>query len=228
MKRSTPFFLRTAGLSIVELIMASAVGGVVITATLAAFITLQRSGATYMASSEARANQVRLVEALQRDLRNATSYTLGGGGALPFTMILPGRYSAYESTGNRAGEPKTGTGIRQQVTINPITGKAVATSPATVRFFATNQSGQLVVNREITWTEGGALKTAARPVAQFAPGAAISITEIREPVGQSGGTIVRAATVKVRSAAATQRRGSAPATLEMGETVYLRGKVYTR
>ena len=229
MKLSTSTFLRRAGFTIVELVMATAVGGVVISASIAGFVTMQRSGVIYMASSEARANQVRLVEALQRDLRNATSYTLGTGGALPFTMVLPGRYSEYEAGGNRAGEPKHGSdAIRQKVKVDFRTGKAVTDTTATVRFFATTEPRRRVVHREVTWTEGGALKTASRPVAQLAQGATVNIAEIVEPIPQSTKTVVRSAVITVRSAAETQRNGRTPSTFAMSETVFLRGKVYTR
>ena len=231
-----PFTLRSpgrAGFTIVELVMAIAVGGVVITATLGAFITMQRSGAIYMASGEARGNQVRLVEALQRDLRNATGFGPSGPPtttprSLPFTRVLPGRYQDYESTGNRSGEPKPGAGSIIALAVDSAVGRVTDGDAATVRFFATSEPNRLVVHREVTWSQLGILRTASRPIAHFAPGAAITITGISQPIKGTTRTTVRAVEVKVRAAAATQRIGRAPAVVEMSETVFLRGKFYAR
>jgi hypothetical protein len=232
MKLPTLQSIRKAAFTIVELVVASSVGGVVIAASLAGFVAMQRSGAIYMASSEARANQVRLVEALQRDMRNAISHTTAAGNILPISLVLPNRYSDYELTGNRAGEPRLGAAAaRQPVNIVRAKNKVVNVSTVTVRYFSTSGSNQLVVHRELTWADaGGVQRTASRPIAQFAPGAQITLTDISEPI--SGTNPIKykviAATVTIRSAATTQRAGRAPTAFAMSETVFLRNKVYTR
>jgi prepilin-type N-terminal cleavage/methylation domain-containing protein len=232
MKFSINSLIRNAGFTMVELLLTSSVGAVVIAATLVGFVTVQRSGVVYMASSEARANQVRLIDALQRDLRNATSYTLGGGGALPITMSLPNRFSDYELTGNRAGEPKLGAGaVRPAVTIDITTGKWRIQTP--FRFASFRQMSPIAwwsSRGDMDFGRGENSLETDRPIPD---GAQITIEEIPREFSQSTASPdpkVRVATavLTVRSAAATQANRRTPATFSMSETLFLRNKVYTR
>ena len=82
-------------------------------------VALQRGFAATTSWSDARTNQVRVLDSLAVDLRNAiaTSFTTSADGltnTLPLTLTIPMRYSAYETTGPLAGDP-----ARSATVVNP-------------------------------------------------------------------------------------------------------------
>jgi type II secretory pathway pseudopilin PulG len=212
--------IRRAGFTIAELAVATGVGGVLFTAGMTAFVTLQRAGVTYTVAADSRANQVRLLEALQRDLRSASACTFKSDGTLPITMKLPNRYRDYETTGNRAGEPlQDPTLARLTVDVDPKSGRAKVTGEVTVRFFSQTTSSGIVVNREVTWTNDGVSKTASRAIGNFSADASIKVLP-------EAGTKPTSATITIQSAAAATRSGRAPVASRVTETVFLRGLAY--
>lgn len=93
--------------TLTEILISMAVVGFVAATGLAAFVTLQR-GFVYMSAwSDAKANQVRLLDSLAIDLRAASSIVESSakGSPLRLTMKIPKRYASYETVGFRAGDP---------------------------------------------------------------------------------------------------------------------------
>lgn len=215
-------------MGLTELIIATAVGSVMTAAALGAFVGLQRAGTTYAVSGEARANQVRLLEALQRDLRAATSYTLGVNNALPVTIKMRQLYSDYETSRSRAGEPKQGAGTTRQIqAIDPDTGNLLAGPEITVRFVSAAVNGGIVVSREVTWPGAGG-GTASRAIANFTAGTVVTVQENPGVINPTTGMPLTpsSATLTVKAAPATQRSGRAPVAVTMSETVFLRARTY--
>lgn len=102
------------GFTLTEILVTMAVIGFVAAAASASFITLQR-GFVYLSTwSDAKANQVRMMDALAIDLRAASSIVSSSAKGAPFALTLkvPRRYSAYETTGFRAGDPVRPTNVQ--------------------------------------------------------------------------------------------------------------------
>lgn len=108
-----------AGMTLPEIIVALAILGIVLSMCYGSSVALQRGFAATTSWSDARTNQVRVLDSLAVDLRNATatSFTTSADGltnTLPLTLTIPMRYSAYETTGPLAGDP-----ARSATVVNP-------------------------------------------------------------------------------------------------------------
>jgi prepilin-type N-terminal cleavage/methylation domain-containing protein len=102
-----------------EIMVALAILGIVLSMCYGSSVALQRGFAATTSWSDARTNQVRVLDSLAVDLRNAiaTSFTTSADGltnTLPLTLTIPMRYSAYETTGPLAGDP-----ARSATVVNP-------------------------------------------------------------------------------------------------------------
>ena len=105
------------GITLIELMVALAILGIVLSVCYGSSIALQRGFASTTSWTDARANQLRVLDSLAVDLRNssATSFTIGADGVtntLPLTLTIPMRYQpnpspspAYDATGPLAGDP---------------------------------------------------------------------------------------------------------------------------
>jgi prepilin-type N-terminal cleavage/methylation domain-containing protein len=107
------------GMTLVEIMVALAILGIVLSMCYGSSVALQRGFAATTSWSDARTNQVRVLDSLAVDLRNAiaTSFTTSADGltnTLPLTLTIPMRYSAYETTGPLAGDP-----ARSATVVNP-------------------------------------------------------------------------------------------------------------
>ena len=108
-----------AGMTLPEIMVALAILGIVLSMCYGSSVALQRGFAATTSWSDARTNQVRVLDSLAVDLRNATatSFTTSANGltnTLPLTLTIPMRYSAYETTGPLAGDP-----ARSATVVNP-------------------------------------------------------------------------------------------------------------
>jgi prepilin-type N-terminal cleavage/methylation domain-containing protein len=108
-----------AGMTLPEIMVALAILGIVLSMCYGSSVALQRGFAATTSWSDARTNQVRVLDSLAVDLRNATatSFTTSADGltnTLPLTLTIPMRYSAYETTGPLAGDP-----ARSATVVNP-------------------------------------------------------------------------------------------------------------
>ncbi len=110
---------RGGGMTLAEIMVALAILGIVLSMCYGSSVALQRGFAATTSWSDARTNQVRVLDSLAVDLRNAiaTSFTTSADGltnTLPLTLTIPMRYSAYETTGPLAGDP-----ARSATVVNP-------------------------------------------------------------------------------------------------------------
>ena len=106
-------------MTLVEIMVALAILGIVLSMCYGSSVALQRGFAATTSWADARTNQVRVLDSLAVDLRNATatSFTTSADGltnTLPLTLTIPMRYSAYETTGPLAGDP-----ARSATVVNP-------------------------------------------------------------------------------------------------------------
>jgi prepilin-type N-terminal cleavage/methylation domain-containing protein len=107
------------GMTLVEIMVALAILGIVLSMCYGSSVALQRGFAATTSWADARTNQLRVLDSLAVDLRNATatSFTTSADGltnTLPLTLTIPMRYSAYETTGPLAGDP-----ARSATVVNP-------------------------------------------------------------------------------------------------------------
>lgn len=106
-------------MTLVEIMVALAILGIVLSMCYGSSVALQRGFAATTSWADARTNQLRVLDSLAVDLRNATatSFTTSADGltnTLPLTLTIPMRYSAYETTGPLAGDP-----ARSATVVNP-------------------------------------------------------------------------------------------------------------
>jgi prepilin-type N-terminal cleavage/methylation domain-containing protein len=107
------------GMTLAEIMVALAILGIVLSMCYGSSVALQRGFAATTSWADARTNQLRVLDSLAVDLRNAiaTSFTTSSDGltnTLPLTLTIPMRYSAYETTGPLAGDP-----ARSATVVNP-------------------------------------------------------------------------------------------------------------
>ncbi len=107
------------GMTLAEIMVALAILGIVLSMCYGSSVALQRGFAATTSWADARTSQVRVLDSLAVDLRNATatSFTTSADGltnTLPLTLTIPMRYSAYETTGPLAGDP-----ARSATVVNP-------------------------------------------------------------------------------------------------------------
>jgi len=107
------------GMTLVEIMVALAILGIVLSVCYGSSVALQRGFAATTSWADARTNQLRVLDSLAVDLRNATatSFTTSADGltnTLPLRLTIPMRYSAYETTGPLAGDP-----ARSATVVNP-------------------------------------------------------------------------------------------------------------
>ena len=86
------------GLTLVEIMVALALLGIVLSVCYGSSVALQRGFASTTSWTDARTNQLRVLDSLAVDLRNATakSFTTSADGLTFLTLTIPMRYSDYE------------------------------------------------------------------------------------------------------------------------------------
>ena len=96
-------------MTLVEIMIALAILGIVLSVCYSSSVALQRGFIYTSAWTDARINQVRVLDSLAVDLRDATkidpfppSTSLATPAPLPITLTIPNRYTAYRSTGDPA------------------------------------------------------------------------------------------------------------------------------
>src|SRR6266487_5490851 len=110
------------GMTLPEIMIALAILGIVLSVCYGSSVALQRGFASTTSWADARTNQLRVLDSLALDLRNATakSFTPSADGltnTLPLTLTIPMRYSAYETTGPLAGDPAR-SALRVEPSVN--------------------------------------------------------------------------------------------------------------
>src|SRR6266567_2687907 len=121
------------GMTLAEIMVALAILGIVLSMCYGSSVALQRGFAATTSWTDARTNQLRVLDSLALDLRNATakSFTPSADGltnTLPLTLTIPMRYKpnpssspAYETTGPLAGDPARSAQVVEP-SVNPTTG----------------------------------------------------------------------------------------------------------
>src|SRR4030095_12758618 len=121
------------GMTLPEIMVALAILGIVLSVCYGSSVALQRGFASTTSWADARTNQLRVLDSLAVDLRNATakSFTISADGltnTLPLTLTIPMRYQpnpsaspAYETTGSLAGDPAR-SALRVEPGVYPTTG----------------------------------------------------------------------------------------------------------
>ncbi len=121
------------GMTLPEIVIALAILGIVLSVCYGSSVALQRGFASTTSWADARTNQLRVLDSLAADLRNATakSFTVSADGltnTLPLILTIPMRYQpnptpspAYETTGPLAGDPAR-SALRVEPGVYPTTG----------------------------------------------------------------------------------------------------------
>lgn len=206
-------------MSLVEVMVALAVGVVAIGFILLSYIALQRGFSFAINWSETRIAQVRVIDAMAQDLRNATSISTNSG-VLPLTLIIPARFSAYESAGAAAGDPQIG-GTINQLLVSSTTGKmSNANGTITVIY---EQSGNSIRRR---MSQTGA-SDAIRIVGVFSSGVSISF---QTPGGAVFGSNSSTNNTIVPIVSATTGSWNSTQTVSttLTDTVFLRAAVFNK
>ena len=129
------------GMTLAEIMVALTLLGIVLSVSYGSSVALQRGFASTTSWIDARSNQLRVLDSLAADLRNATAKTFatsadGLTNTLPLTLTIPMRYKpnpspplpnpspypAYETTGPLAGDPGR-FALRVEPGVYPTTGR---------------------------------------------------------------------------------------------------------
>ena len=224
MKSFTHSLRKRFAFTIAELLVAAGITGVTTGACMMAFMAFQRCYELSIARSGVRSNVGRFFDALEIDLRNATTLTAGVSGTtnvLPLTITIPQRYSDYEATGPMAGDPeRAATRVEPTYDVQ----KKCLTLPQTVTVtysLAANDASTRNLLRSITWTPaGGATKTASRIIATVPLDTTITFNST------TGGLLAATdlALVATISAQSNSKVGRTSAPIGAAGTVFLRTK----
>ena len=164
-------------MTLVELMIALGIVGVVLLVCYSSSIALQRGFGYTSAWTEARMNQARVLDSLAVDLRNATKIAPFPPSALPITLTIPNRYTAYRSTGPAAGDPaQTANAVPAPI---PSPGTIVSRTGSNIKYDSTNtidveyalSPDGIKITRKIT---RGTASGAFRDVAIFPNGATVT------------------------------------------------------
>jgi hypothetical protein len=224
MKNTRNRMRSTGGFTLVEFLMAAGITGVIAGACMLAFVAFQKCYELSMARSGVRQNIVRLFDALEIDLRNATAVVAavsGSNNVLPLTLTLPQRYSDYETAGPLAGDPGRDA-TRLPPTFDTKTGKLGFSKSITVTYsLAPNQPSTQNVIRAVSWTSlAGAKRSAQRVIATVPTTTTVAFRD-RSGVLLNGTSLAIAANVSAQS---NSRIGRSAAPLVLASTVFLRTK----
>ena len=172
-------------MTLVELMIALGIVGVVLLVCYSSSIALQRGFIYTSAWTEARINQERVLDSLAVDLRNATKIDFTLPLPVIVTLTVPSRYSSYyQNTGDpsvkfnaAAGDPTSAADVTTWLWT------AASPAPTAVPVPPPNQFGKIVytntisvtytfspdgtrISRKVVWT-GGPAGGASRDVAIF-------------------------------------------------------------
>jgi prepilin-type N-terminal cleavage/methylation domain-containing protein len=170
-----------AGMTLAEIMVALAILGLVLSVCYGSSVALQRGFASTTSWADARTNQLRVLDSLAVDLRNATatSFTISADGltnTLPLTLTIPMRYPAYETTGPRAGDPaRSALGVEPSV--NTTTGAMQYSDTVRVTYKYGGSGTKRTIVRQIDWPLPAASNTASREVSSFTNYSSASLSD---------------------------------------------------
>jgi hypothetical protein len=216
---------RAAGaFTLAELLVAAGITGLIGSICMVSFVAIQRCYELSMARSGVRTNVVRILDAMEVDLRNASSLTAavsGGENVLPLTLTIPQRYSDYEPAASMAGDPGRAA-TRLLPTFDVKTAKLQFPEPITVTFsMAAAGATAKDLTRAVTWTApGGAKQTASRVIATVPADTKITF-------GNATGGLLTANDLSIVakvSAQSNSKAGRTSAPIAAASTIFLRTK----
>lgn len=210
--------------TLAEMLVAAGITGVVAGVCMTSFVAFQRCYELSMARSGVRSNVVRLFDALEIDLRNATALSAGVSGTnnvLPLTITVPQRYSDYETEGSFAGDPGR-EATRILPTVDTKSGKLSFTRAITITYaLVANDATTRNFTRTVSWTPlAGSAKTASRVIATVPLDTTITF---KSPTGSLLGATDLALVATV-SAQSNSKAGRTSAPIGAAGTVFLRTK----
>jgi prepilin-type N-terminal cleavage/methylation domain-containing protein len=165
------------GMTLAEIMIALAILGIVLSVCYGSSVALQRGFASTTSWADARTNQLRVLDSLAVDLRNATakSFTISADGltnTLPLTLTIPMRYPAYETTGPLAGDPaRSALGVEPSV--NTTTGAMQYSDTVRVIYDYGGSGTKRTIVRQIDWPSN----TASREVSSFTNYSSASLSD---------------------------------------------------
>lgn len=153
-----------AGMTLIEIMIALGIFGVVLTVCYGSSVALQRSFATTNAWTEARASQLRVLDSLAIDLRNATKIDFTSPDPTLITLSIPNRYSSYQPAGIIAGDPGPAAVPTPAPGPNEF-GKIVYANTITVTY-ARSVDGKTITRSATGWS-GSPATLPSRQIAMF-------------------------------------------------------------
>ncbi|MEO7723996.1 MAG: prepilin-type N-terminal cleavage/methylation domain-containing protein [Chthoniobacterales bacterium] len=213
---------RTGGMTLVELMIAVGIVGFVLLICYSSSIGLQRGFGYSSAWTEARVNQVRVLDSLALDLRNATQIQFSPPALI--TLTIPDRYSSYyrnsggwgtaETFNAAAGDPTQAASPIPAPTPNQF-GKIAYSNTISVAY-AFSPDGTKIL-RKVVWT-GGPAGGASRDIATFPNGSTVTFTP-NSPTTITNASNITSMTARIQTSPDYLRPNN-PAVLE--NTVFLR------
>ena len=207
-----------------EVLVAIGISGIIAATCMVTFVAIQRCYELSMARSGVRTNVVRMLDAMEIDLRNAESLTAAassGKNVLPLTITIPQRYSEYEPAASMAGDPGR-SATRVQPTFDPNTGKLKFPRSMTVTYAmepASNATQNLT--RAVEWTAAsGVTQKATRVIATVPTQTTVTFQD------PTGGLLTAddVALVARVSAQSNSKLGRTSAPIAAVSTIFLRTK----
>src|SRR5213080_2541644 len=121
---------RGGGMTLPEIMIALAILGIVLSVCYGSSVALQRGFASTTSWADARTNQLRVLDSLAVDLRNATakSFTISADGltnTLPLTLTIPMRYQSNPSPSPATRQPDR----LQVIPLAPLSGSSQESMP---------------------------------------------------------------------------------------------------
>jgi prepilin-type N-terminal cleavage/methylation domain-containing protein len=163
-------------MTLVEMMIALAIVGIVFSVCYGSSIALQRSFGFTTAWAETRTTQLRVLDSLAVDLRNATKIDFTSPAPTLVKLTIPNRYSSYQATGALAGDPAP-TANPTAAPTPDLFGKITYTNANTITVtYALSADGKTITRRAADWPVGPATTSATREIATFPNTAAVTFT----------------------------------------------------
>jgi hypothetical protein len=165
---------RLAGYTLIEMLMAAAVRGIVLAVLVAGSVALQRSFAATLDYATGQNDQMRIMDYLAVDLRRALTITPDGANGV--TLTLPDYYNSDGSVKSLTiistmGWPSKKKKKKKNKHQNIITSQTASYDPAstvTVKYYLGN-AGATGKDPTKFYREGTSLRTVANDVSDFQP-----------------------------------------------------------
>ena len=152
----------TRGYTLGEMSVALGVSSLIFAALIFAGATLRRSFTAADQYSQATNDQMRAIDYITRDLREAWTITVSAD-AQTLTITLPDCYNNYDADGNPTGNPwdPSDTNLKAPTVSGATVNYGDPTKPITVSYYVSNQK----IVRQQWWYVAGVQRTASNVIA---------------------------------------------------------------